>query len=77
MPFLRVVKREHKCTLPTSLNGKRGGRGIGPGTIWECAQCLQQWIVEERPDGPINNVTGFHEMYWRRMDESEFINRDV
>lgn len=71
MPYLKIVKQEHKCHLPTGIAGKRGGRGITAGTVWQCPECLLQWMLAEAQNGEPKPT-----LYWRKMEPDEYLAGD-
>lgn len=66
MTYLKIVKRPHTCTTPTSILGHRGSRGIWIGTVWECDVCKKQWIVDAE-----NNAS--MKLFWREVKDEEKI----
>lgn len=66
MPYLKRTKEnQHDCSPP---NSQHGMRRAGAGSIWACAQCGQQWILEladpKYPQGYLR---------WRPATEAEHI----
>lgn len=73
MPYLKLVKKEHTCHLPTSA-GKRGGRGLTAGTVWQCPDCQKQWMLEFKvimPPSPASPVPS--PLHWRAMEPEEYL----
>lgn len=64
MPYLRIVKKKHECTLPTSIHGHKGSRGVTIGTIWACPICNLQWKIDADTKG---------DLFWRMLSKKEYI----
>lgn len=74
MPYLKIVKQEHKCHLPTGIAGKRGGRGITAGTVWQCPECKLQWMLAFSAASSTNTDGATKtSLYWRKMEPEEYL----
>ncbi len=64
MAYLKIVKKIHECFLPTGIQGRKGSRSIGAGSVWACPGCDAQWIVDKKDDG---------ELFWRKLDVAQYL----
>ncbi len=49
MPFERIIKKPHRCSMPTGYLCRKGGSRYGAGTIWRCPSCGKRYMLADSP----------------------------
>lgn len=44
MPWIKTVPLPHRCSPPAPLAVMAS---VGPGSVWECEECGQHWVLEK------------------------------